>query len=443
MRYIPHTSADVERLLAAIGVGSLDDLFRSIPDNLKLDRAMCLPDPLPEGALVADLQRLADQGPHGPCFAGGGNYRHHRPAAIDHLLLRSEFYTAYTPYQAEISQGTLQAIFEYQTMVARLLGMEVSNASMYDGATAVAEAALMAGRVSRKNKVVVSSALHPQYLETLRTYLKWTDLEPVMVPLATDGRTDHAAAAKLVDADTACLLVQSPNYLGAIEDMPAFAELTKPHKKAKLIHAFTEPLAFGMIQPPGATGADIACGEGQSLGIPLSYGGPGLGLFAVQKADMREMPGRLCGETVDDDGRRAFCLTLATREQHIRREKATSNICTNQGLMALAAAVYMALIGKRGLTDVARLNYAKSQYLKSRLADLAALPVTAPTFNEFVWAPNAPAADVLAALGQAGILGGIALDGFAAGIENGIVTCVTESNSREEIDRYVEIVRSL
>ncbi|MDP8223600.1 MAG: aminomethyl-transferring glycine dehydrogenase subunit GcvPA [Candidatus Lernaella stagnicola] len=443
MRYIPHTAGDIERLLEAIGVESVADLFRSIPPELRLDRELCLPDPLPENALINHLGGLNNKGPHGPCFAGGGAYRHLIPAAINHLLLRSEFYTAYTPYQPEISQGTLQAVFEFQTMIARLLGMEISNASMYDGATGVAEAVLMAGRQSRKTKVVVSAGLHPQYLETLRTYTKWTSLELVAAPLAASGTTDLEAARALIDDDVACLVLQSPNYLGAIEDAAAFKKLLDGRKKAKFVHAFTEPLAFGLIAPPGQTGADIACGEGQSLGIPMSYGGPGLGLFAVNKSDVRAMPGRVCGQTVDAEGKRAFCLTLSTREQHIRREKATSNICTNHGLMALAATVYMSLTGRAGLLEVANQNHAKAEYLKAQLAQIGDVPLSAPTFNEFVWVPKQPAGQVLAALGEAGVLGGIGLDGFAAGLENGILTCVTEANSREEIDRYVEIVRSL
>jgi glycine cleavage system P protein (glycine dehydrogenase) subunit 1 len=443
MRYIPHTPGDIERLLAVIGVESVEALFGSIPENLRLNRELRLPDPLAESALATHMSRLAEHDQQGACFAGGGAYRHYSPAAIDHLLLRSEFYTAYTPYQPEISQGTLQAIFEFQTMIARLLDMDVANASMYDGATAVAEAVLMAQRSSRKNRVVVSAGLHPQYLETLGTYLKWTELELVVVPLAGDGRTDLTAAATAIDENLACLVLQSPNYLGVVEDMAAAAALAHARPKAKFIHAFTEALAFGLLASPGQTGADIACGEGQSLGIPVSYGGPGLGLFTVKKSDVRAMPGRVCGQTVDADGKRAFCLTLSTREQHIRREKATSNICTNHGLMALAATIYMALVGREGLQEIARQNFAKAEYLKGKLAEIAELPLSAPTFNEFIWTPKAPAHDVLAALGEANILGGTALDGFAPGLDRSILTCVTETNSREEIDRYVEIVRSL
>jgi len=443
MRYLPHTPADIERLLAAVGVRNLDDLFASIPAPLRFQGELKLPKPLDETALIRHVQTLAEKGGGEVCFAGAGAYRHYIPAAVNHLLLRSEFYTAYTPYQPEISQGTLTALFEFQTMITRLLGMEVANASMYDGATAAAEAALMAGRVTRLKKVVVSAGLHPQYLETLRTYLKWSELEILPAPLGADGRTDPAQLAVLLDDQTAGVMLQSPNYLGVLEDTAKVRELLAG-RKTRFIHVFTEPLAFGLIAAPGQNGADIACGEGQSLGIPLSFGGPGLGLFATTKKDMRAMPGRVCGETVDQDGRRAYCLTLATREQHIRREKATSNICSNQGLMALTATIHMALIGRAGLSGLARLNYAKCEYLKGKLAQVARLPLGGPTFNEFVWIPKPPAARVLAALSEAGLLGGTDLGDFAPGlVENGILTCVTELNTREEMDRYVEVVRSL
>lgn len=442
MRYIPQTAGDVSRLLEAVGVARVEELFASLPAAARLAGELDLPAPLAESELQAHLGALAAAGPAGPCFAGGGAYRHYIPAASDHLLRRSEIYTAYTPYQPEISQGTLQIIFEFQTMIARLLGLEVANASMYDGATAVAEAALMIKRVAKRDKLLVSAGLHPQYLETLRTYLKWTTLRIEIAPLGADGRTDYEALAGRLDDQTGGVLVQSPNYLGVIEDTRRIGALVKG-KSTRFIHAFTEPLAFGLIASPGESGAHIACGEGQSLGVPISFGGPGLGLFATNPKDMRAMPGRVCGESVDHDGKRAFCLTMATREQHIRREKATSNICTNNGLMATAATIYMALMGREGLRETARLNHAKAEYLKGRLAAVGTLPFTAPTFNEFAWIPKRPAAAVLAALGDAGMIGGLPLAGFAPGLENAVLTCATELNTREEIDRYVEIVRSL
>ncbi|HPM78423.1 MAG TPA: aminomethyl-transferring glycine dehydrogenase subunit GcvPA [bacterium] len=442
MRYIPHTAEDVARLLSVIGVETIDELFAAIPPNLRFAGELDLPAPLDEQALTRQMNGLAARGCCRTIFAGGGAYRHYIPAAIDHLLRRSEFYTAYTPYQPEISQGTLQAIFEFQTMIARLLAMEVANASMYDGASAVAEAALMAKRVNRCDKVLVSAGLHPQALVTLRTYTKWMDVQLVSVPLAADGRTDLARLAALLDDQTAGVIVQSPNYLGVIENAKAVGELLAG-KKALFIQSFTEALAFGLYAPPGEVGADIACGDGQSLGIPLSFGGPHLGLFATTKKLVRQMPGRVCGQTIDAAGDRAYCLTLSTREQHIRREKATSNICTNHALCALAACVYMALIGKQGLRDVAQANYAKAEYLKARLAEVGTLPFAGPTFNEFAWIPQAPADKVLAALDAAGIFGGLPLAGFAAGLDNAVLTCVTEANTREEIDRYVEIVRSV
>ena len=442
MRYLPHTDGDVSRMLAAIGLDSIDGLFASIPSNLRLNGELKLPPPLDENALQRLLTDLAGKDKPSLCFAGGGAYWHYIPAAIDHLLRRSEFYTSYTPYQPEISQGTLQAIFEFQTMVARLLGMEVVNASMYDGATATAEAVLMAMRATQRKKALVSHGLHPQFLKTLRTYSKWVDLELVQLPLDQSGQTDIAAMSQAVDDQTACVVVQSPNYLGVIENTPAIAKAFQT-QKTRFIHVFTDALAFGLITPPGAAGAHIACGEGQALGIPLSFGGPYLGLFAVTKNDVRNMPGRVVGETVDAEGRRAFCLTLSTREQHIRREKATSNICTNEGLMALAATIYMALMGRQGMQKVARLNRAKAEYMKAELGKVATLPFAAPTFHEFVWIPKVPVQKVLHDLHREGIAAGIPLVGFAPELENAILTCVTEMISRKEIDRYVEIVRSM
>ncbi len=442
MRYLPHTDGDIVRMLTSIGVSSIDDLFTSIPEALRLQDELNLPELMDEAYLRRHLNDLADQGPSGSCFAGAGAYRHHIPSAIDHVLRRAEFYTAYTPYQPEVSQGTLQAIFEFQTMITRLLAMEVTNASMYDGASATAEAVLMAMRITRAKRVLVSAALHPQYRETVATYTRWTGAELIYLPLTTEGRTDLSGIKKQLGDQTAALVLQSPNYLGVIEDTRAVGRLLAKYK-TKFIHAFTEPLAFGKIVPPGACGADIACGEGQSLGIPLSFGGPGVGLLATSQADMRQLPGRLVGETVDAEGKRAYCLTLSTREQHIRREKATSNICSNQGLMSLAAAVYMALIGREGLNKLAKLNRAKAEYMKSKLAEVAEVPLAGPTFNEFVWRPRKPAAEVLETLAAKKILGGVALEGFAPGLDNTILTCVTELCSRKEIDRYVEIVRSL
>ena len=442
MRYIPHTDGDVARLLAEIGVSDLTELFAAIPEKLRSQKPLDLPEPLDEHSLHMHMNKLAHQATAGTCFLGGGNYLHYIPAAVDHVLRRNEFYTAYTPYQPEVSQGTLQAIFEFQTLISRLLGMEVANASMYDGASAAAEAALMAHRVTRRNKVIVSAGLHPQFLETIRTYTKWADLDIVVAPLAPDGRTDLRVLENSVDEQTAGVMFQSPNYLGVIEDGRAMHGLLADDK-ALLMQVFTEPLAFGLLAAPGEIGADIACGEGQSLGIPMSFGGPGLGLFATSKKYVRQMPGRLCGQTVDADGKRAFCLTLSTREQHIRREKATSNICTNHALTALATTVYLALLGRQGLVHLAQTNYAKSEYLKAKLAEVGGGVQAAPTFNEFAWTPRQPADEVLAALKKAGIAGGRSLADFSAGWENGILTCVTEMISREEIDRYVEIVRSM
>jgi glycine cleavage system P protein (glycine dehydrogenase) subunit 1 len=439
MRYIPHTDDEIAEMLETIGCDSVDGLFSCIPECLRESAALNLPEPMSEPELLAHLGGLASRntGALMTCFAGGGAYRHHTPALVDQLLLRSEFYTAYTPYQPEVSQGTLQAIFEFQTMIARLFDMEVSNASMYDGASSLAEAVLMAWRLTRKKRVLVSEAVHPSYRRVVETYIANLGFELVDLPLGENGRTDLQFLAENLDDSTAAVVLQSPNYFGVIEDLRNAGKIVGP-AKTRFVVAVTEPLAYGMLAGPGKFGADIVCGEGQSFGLPVGFGGPYLGLFTVRQSDVRSMPGRVCGRTVDADGQPGYVLTLSTREQHIRRERATSNICTNQALCSLAAGIYLAIAGAEGLSKLAKINHAKSEYLKARLSSAGAqLPFEAPTFNEFVFETKAPSAEVLAELSDNGIIGGTPVPGS----ENRILACATETVSKQEIDRYVEIVQ--
>ena len=442
MRYIPHTEQDIAAMLEAIGIENVDALFDQIPDEIRKTAKLNLQKPLAEPDLLQYVSDLAveNDGAGMACFAGGGSYRHHIPALINQLLLRSEFYTAYTPYQPEISQGTLQAIFEYQTMVARLLEMEVANASLYDGASALAEAVLMTSRTVRKNKFLVPESINPNYMEVVKTYTANLGFEFIKTPIEQTGRTDLHRLAELIDDSIAGVVLQSPNAFGVVEDLRNAGKIISP-SKSKFIVAFTEPFAYGMLAGPGRFGADIVCGEGQSFGIPLSYGGPYLGMFAVNNVDVRKLPGRLCGQTVDQDDRVGYVLTLATREQHIRREKATSNICTNQALCALASCIFMAVMGAKGLPHLARINHAKAEYLKRSLKEAGAtITFAAPTFNEFVYETNAGANDVLSALAEEDIYGGLPV-ALPEDVPNKILVCTTEVNTKQEMDDYVEIVK--
>lgn len=441
MRYLPHTDTDIRQMLETIGVDKIDDLFSGIPENCRLQSPINLPAALSESESMAVLRALAEQNARvseWDTFLGGGAYNHFIPAVVDHLVSRSEFYTAYTPYQPEISQGTLQAIFEFQTMICQLTGMDVANASMYDGASACAEAALLALRTGRKrSKILLSEALHPQYRETVATYCRYLNVELIDVPV-TDGVTDQKQLVALLDDQVAAVVAGYPNYFGQIEDLQTLADVSHA-AGAKLIAAVAEPLALGLFKAPGELGADVVVGEGQSFGIPLSFGGPGIGFFAVRQKDMRALPGRLVGETVDQDGKRGFVLTLATREQHIRREKATSNICSNQGMCTLMVGIFLALHGKQGLRKLAELNYSKAAYAKQQIAALDGfeLAFAGESFNEFVIRCAEPVADLQQRLEQEGILPGIALAKDYPELANGLLVCVTEQNSREQIDRLV------
>ncbi|NLG73435.1 MAG: aminomethyl-transferring glycine dehydrogenase subunit GcvPA [Chloroflexi bacterium] len=439
--FIPHTKEDREEMLSTIGVERLEDLFNDVPAEHRFP-TLNLPPQLTEMEAIAELQSLAEANETTRdlvSFLGAGAYNHYIPAAVDAILRRGEFFTAYTPYQPEISQGTLRAIFDYQSLITALTGMDVSNASHYDGATAVAEAVAMANAYFRgkRGKVILSPALHPMYRETVRTYNPGDTLT-----FTGDESFDPAAGPEtllpLIDLDTALVIVQYPDFFGRIYDYSALAKAV--HEAGALLAVAVNPLSLGLLRPPGDFGADIVVGEGQPLGIPLSYGGPYLGIFATRKEYVRKMAGRLVGETVDSRGQRAYVLTLTAREQHIRREKATSNICTNQGLMALASTVYLSLLGKHGLRQVAELCYHKAHYAASRIASLPGFKVWnhAPFFHEFVVRCPIPAEQVSALLLDQGILAGYQLARDYPELENHLLLAVTEMNTREEIDFLVD-----
>jgi glycine dehydrogenase subunit 1 len=445
LRYIPNSPEERAEMLNSIGLNTSEDLFSSIPGELRLGRQLNTPAALSEIELLSRFQELGDKnaGAGKISFLGGGAYSHYIPTIVDHILSRSEFFTAYTPYQPEISQGTLQTIFEFQTLVCQLTGMEVANASMYDGSTALAEAVLMAERVTRRSKVIAAASVHPQYLEVVRTYVQHAGIELQIADF--NEKTGQVASELPVDDKTAAIVIQSPNFFGSIEDIQSLA--TTAHANgALLIVAVTEAISFGLLKSPGAAGADIVVAEGQSFGVPLSFGGPYVGLFAVREKYARQIPGRLVGEAFDKQGRRGFVLTLAAREQHIRREKATSNICTNEGLIALAATVYMETMGKRGLQEVAYQCAQKTAYAARRINELDgfSLRFTGPRFNEFVVRGPGNAVDLLRRLAsEKGIEGGIAMSRFYPNCAQDFLVCVTEVNTREQIDALVDGLKSV
>lgn len=439
MRYIPNSPEERQEMLASIGLENAGELFRSIPADVQLGRALNVTDPLAEPEVIAAMEEMAarNTGATKPSFLGAGVYSHYSPTIVDHLIQRSEFFTSYTPYQPEISQGTLQYIFEFQTLICQLTGMEVANASMYDGSTAMAEAYLMAQRVTRRDKIVVATSVHPEYREVARTYTQHGDAEIVEVPF--DEKTGRLSDLSALDDKTAALVVQSPNFFGCIEDLKSLAEAAHA-VGALFVVVVTEAISFGLLKSPGSCGADIVVGEGQSFGIPMSFGGPHVGIFATQDKFVRQMPGRLCGVAYDKNGNRGFTLTLSTREQHIRREKATSNICTNQGLIALAATIYMETMGKKGLQEVAEHNAQKAAYAAKKIAEIDGFEIafSSPTFNEFVVCGPKSATEVLEKLRtENGIIGGLALSKYYADRPNEFLVCVTETVSRENIDKLV------
>ena len=445
--YLPNTEEDLHRMLETIGVQRIEDLFASIPEKLRLTESLRLPPSLSEPELISYMKRVAKK--NGPLssytsFLGGGAYHHYIPAIVPSLLSRSEFLTCYTPYQPELSQGTLQSIFEYQTLICQLTGMEVSNASLYEGATALVEAVLMSHRINRRPRVLISEAVHPEYRMVLKTYCKNIGIELTTIPFDQTGLTDKGECGNLIDHQTSALVVQYPNFFGRIEPLEALAPMARSAGSLLMV-VVTEPISLGLLKPPGELGADIVIGEGQSFGNPLNYGGPYLGFIATRSLYQRNLPGRLVGQTKDSQGRRGFVLTLATREQHIRREKATSNICTNEALCALAATIYLCALGKKGLREVAHQNLQKAAYAKDLLSGLKRCRVKfeGATFNEFVLQLETPPEEVNRALLQERIIGGLPLKRWYPELSDCLLTCVTEVVPKRKIDRLAAKLEEL
>lgn len=440
-RYIPNTEHDVAKMLGAIGHSSIDELFADIPASARLTRPLALPRAMTEPELMAELSRLSSQCANAndfACYLGGGVYDHYCPTAIDHILRRSEFYTAYTPYQPEVSQGTLQAIFEYQTMITELTAMDVANASMYDAGSAMAEAAIMACSATKRSTVLVARTVNPAYRKVLNTYANGRGIKVVEAGFCSKrGVTSGSRLSEIGFDDVACLIVQSPNYFGVVEDMPRLASAV--HEAGGLFVSVVNPISLGLLTPPGEYGADIAIGDGQPMGLSMSFGGPLLGFFATTSKLLRKMPGRLVGQTVDGAGRRGFVLTLQAREQHIRRENATSNICSNQALCALAATIYLSLMGPTGLRTVAELSTYRAHYLHERIGEVLGFrtPFTGPFFNEFVIESQRDPAEINEELLDAGIIGGKPLDVDYPELAGHSLWAVTEMRTREQLDALV------
>lgn len=441
MAYCPNTAAEQQEMLEVMGLRSIEELFSPIPDALRAKR-LDIPPGMSEFETFDRMKAIAGSN----CadilnFIGGGFYDHIIPAAVDHLSGRAEFYTAYTPYQPECSQGTLQALFEYQTAICRLTGLDVSNASLYDGATACAEAAMMALRITGRNRILVDACLSPFARQVIRTYLYNLEVDIVEID-PIDGALDREELSRLMDDSVAAVLVQNPNFLGRVEDFTDIAD--RIHAQGALLVASVYPVALGMIKSPGEMGADIAIGDGQSLGNPLSFGGPSFGFIAARKKFIRNMPGRIVGETVDKNGERGFVLTLQAREQHIKRHKATSNICSNQGLCALRGLIFLSLIGKTGLAELAGLNRDKAEYAKGRLTELPGVKILpGATFNEFTVILPIAAPPIVSALLKKGIAAGVPAGDYYSGLENGLIVTVTEKRSKCEIDRLAQALQEV
>jgi len=437
MSYIPNSSTIRQSMLEDIGRGDFEDLIKSIPASLRLQRPLNLPRPLSELELVEEVRSISENNMGIQAnFAGGGAYDHFIPAAVDHILLRSEFYTAYTPYQAEVSQGTLQAIYEFQTFISRLTGLPATNASMYDGASALAEAVSLAVNLTGRDEALISRSVNPFYLETVKTYLSGRKVK-IKLPDIYDGVTDFENLKSKMSDKTAAVVVQSPNFFGLLENVAEISSHVK--EKGALLIVVYDPLSLGILSSPGESGADIAIAEGQSLGIPLNLGGPYLGLFSAKQEFIRQIPGRLSGRTRDSEGRIGYVLTLQTREQHIRRERATSNICTNQALCALAATVYLSLIGKSGLGKIGRLCLSKAHYAASRISELPGykLKHKGPFFKEFVVETPVSPYRIIAGLTKKGIIPGIDIGKFVPGLKGSLMVAVTEKRSKQQIDNLV------
>jgi glycine dehydrogenase subunit 1 len=442
MRYLPKSPGERVEMLQQIGAGSIDDLFATIPQEYRLERDLAVPRQMGESEIVDYFRNAAKNSAAGyTSFLGAGAYRHYRPVIIDSLVQRGEFLTSYTPYQAEITQGTLQAIFEFQTMICELTGMEIANASMYDGSTGAAESVTMAVRITHRTGVLVARTVHPEYREVMTTYAQHQGLAAKPLAYGEDGRLDLAVLAQNVTEETACVLVQSPNFFGVVEDIPAIAEIV--HKKgALLIVSIAEAISLGVVRPP--VEADIVSLEAQSYGVALSYGGPYCGVIAAKEKYLRQMPGRLVGQTVDSEGRRGFVLTLSTREQHIRREKATSNICTNQALVALMATIYLTVYGKEGIRELALHNLAKASYAAKQFSSVSGaklLFAASPRFHEFVLQTSEPPEQINAQLLKQKVIGGLPLGQWYPELGNASLWCATELNTREQIDQTASLMQ--
>ncbi|WP_300376430.1 aminomethyl-transferring glycine dehydrogenase subunit GcvPA [Henriciella sp.] len=446
MRYLPLTPEDRKAMLATIGAKSVDEFYTDVPEAARLDGTIeGLPDHQGELAVERHMAALAGKNrtaSEGRFFAGCGAYKHHVPATVDHIIQRSEFLTTYTPYQPEIAQGTLQSLFEFQSQVAALTAMDVANASMYDGSTACAEAAIMACRVTKRRRVVLSGGLHPHYAAATRTVCEAQGIEVVQLKPGID---DELALKDAVDDKTSCVIGQSPNVFGTVTDLSPVSEAAH-EQGALMVSVFTETVSLGMVTPPGEMGADIAVGEGQSIGNPLNFGGPYVGLFATTKKNMRQMPGRLCGETEDADGQRGFVLTLSTREQHIRRDKATSNICTNAGLCTLAFTAHMTLLGDKGLTQLAELNHEAACQLADALEGVDGVEILSPRFfNEFAFRVPGNAEAVLAQLDEKDVIGGVRASRLfpGKGMDDVIIACATECTTEDDIAAYAQALKEV
>ncbi len=443
MSYISLSERDIREMLARIGVSSADELFRCIPESIRLKKGLRLPEPESEPELVARFGNLARRNSESEylSFLGAGAYRHHIPAVVDYLSSRGEFISPYTPYQPEVSQGTLQAIFEYQTLICQLAGMEIANASLYEGASAAAEAVLMAERIKGRPKILVAASLHPQYREVIRTYVRNLPIRVEEIGPDGQGRIDMEVLGRAVDDQTSAVVIQSPNYFGVVEDLEAASDIA--HGQAALSVAIVaEAASLGLLKPPGACGADIVAGEGQSFGLPLAFGGPYLGFMACRRDFIRQFPGRIAGETKDTEGKRGFVLTLSTREQHIRREKATSNICTNQAWCALRATIFLESLGQEGIREMAYQNVQKANYALQKLASIKGVRrrFGGPVFNEFVLEFEKGYRLVRNALARKRVVAGLDLEPDFPDLRACGLFCVTEVHSREDIDRLAELI---
>jgi len=447
MRYIPITDLELEEMLREIGLKSIDELFETIPEEIRKKGDPTLPPPLSEWELKQHFHKLLDRAnrlPHYRSFLGAGLYRHYIPSVVQHLISRSEFYTPYTPYQPEINQGTLQAIYEYQTLICQLTGMDLANASLYDGASALAEAVLMAHRINHRRRVLVARTVHPSYRAVLKTYTQPLELQLEEIPYTEDGTTDRKALMEILADDCSAVVLQTPNFFGCLERLDTYGELA--HRVGALfIVVIVEALSLGILRPPADYEADIVVGEGQSFGLPLNFGGPLLGFLATRRRYLRNLPGRLVGEAEDAEGRQGYVLVLATREQHIRRERATSNICTNQSLCALAATIYLATMGKKGLRELAILNAQKAHYAKTVLSRDRhyRLRFESPIFNEFVLTVPVSPEKIIEVLLEEEIIAGLDLGEYYPELGPAMLWCVTELNSKEEIDQLAGLLAKI